>query len=199
MARVKVTILGLSSSPSSVGTFALILAEEGGKRRLPIIIGSSEAQSIALELENIKPPRPLTHDLIKNILDVFNASVNEVVIDDLKDGVFFAKISIEISGLQTIIDSRPSDAIALAVRSQCNIFVKEEIMNEASIEQDNESIESDIEIEKLSESETTISPKKQEKPKDQLPQLEKELNQAIQNEDYEKAARLRDEINKLKK
>lgn len=182
-----------------MGTFALILAEEGGKRRLPIIIGSSEAQSIALELENIKPPRPLTHDLIKNILDVFNASVNEVVIDDLKDGVFFAKISIEISGLQTMIDSRPSDAIALAVRSQCNIFVKEEIMNEASIEQDNDNMEPDVEIEKLSESETTISPKKQEKPKDQLTQLEKELNQAIQNEDYEKAARLRDEINKLKK
>lgn len=200
MERVRVNILGLSSSPSALGTFALILAEADGKRRLPIIIGSSEAQSIALELESIKPPRPLTHDLIKNMLEFFDAKIVEVLIDDLKDGVFFAKIVVELHGVRSSIDSRPSDAIALAVRTHCDIFVSDQIMTEAAIEPGDDEIQ-DIKAED-DETENTDIPVKSDqpnKPQGKLEQLEKDLNQAILSEDYEKAARLRDEINKLKK
>lgn len=201
MERVRVNILGLSSSPSALGTFALILAEADGKRRLPIIIGSSEAQSIALELESIKPPRPLTHDLIKNMLEFFDARIIEVVIDDLKDGVFFAKIVVELNGVRSSIDSRPSDAIALAVRTHCDIFVSDQIMNEAAIEPGEDEIQ-DSKADDDDEIENTDIPVQSDqpnKPQGKLEQLEKDLNQAILSEDYEKAARLRDEINKLKK
>jgi uncharacterized protein len=194
--KVHVTVLGLSTSPSALGTFALILTETGGKRRLPIIIGSSEAQSIALEIESIKPPRPLTHDLIKNMFEVFGASVTEVVVDDLKDGVFFAKIYVELNGIKTAIDSRPSDAIALAVRTHSEIYVSDQIMQEAAIEPGEDELQ-----DSKSETEDTNIPTSKplsSKPLDKINLLENDLNQAILKEDYEKAARLRDEINKLK-
>lgn len=200
MERVHVSILGLSSSPSALGTFALILSEIGGKRRLPIIIGSSEAQSIALELENIKPPRPLTHDLIKNMLEFFEATIHEVLIDDLKDGVFFAKIVVELNGIRSSIDSRPSDAIALAVRTHCDIYVSEQIMTDAAIEPgDDENPEIKAEEEESENTDIPVKSDTPKKPQGKLEQLEKDLSQAIISEDYEKAARLRDEINKLKK
>ena len=128
MERVLVDILGLSTNPASGGAYALILREVEGARRLPIIIGQAEAQSIALEMEGIKPPRPLTHDLMKNIISAFGSELTEVTIDDLRDGTFYAKLSID----NQLIDSRPSDAIALAVRYGAQIFVSSGVMDEAS-------------------------------------------------------------------
>ena len=113
--KIQVDILGLSTSPSSGGAYALILKEMNGNRRLPIIIGAFEAQSIALEMEGIKPPRPLTHDLMKNIIDTFGVSLQDVYINELRDGTFYAKITIEGVSDSQEVDSRPSDAIALAV------------------------------------------------------------------------------------
>ena len=117
MEKIQVDILGLSSSPSAGGAYALLLKESYGVRRLPIIIGSFEAQSIALEIEGIKPPRPLTHDLMKNLVDDLGGTILEIYIDELRDNTFFAKIILEISTLTNSVDARPSDAIALAVRS----------------------------------------------------------------------------------
>ena len=133
MEKVQVDILGLSTSPSSGGAYALILKEMNGNRRLPIIIGAFEAQSIALEMEGIKPPRPLTHDLMKNIIDTFGVSLQDVYINELRDGTFYAKITIEGVSDSQEVDSRPSDAIALAVRYGVPIFVAEEVLNEAGI------------------------------------------------------------------
>ncbi len=128
MERVLVDILGLSTNPASGGAYALILREVEGNRRLPIIIGQAEAQSIALEMEGIKPPRPLTHDLMKNIIAAFGAELTDVLIDDLRDGTFYAKLNIDNQS----IDSRPSDAIALAVRYGAQIFVATNVMDEAA-------------------------------------------------------------------
>ena len=128
MDKVLVDILGLSTNPASGGAYALILRELNGNRRLPIIIGASEAQSIALEMEGIKPPRPLTHDLMKNIIAAFGGELNDIVIDDLRDGTFYAKLNID----DRMIDSRPSDAIALAVRYGVQIYVAANVMDEAA-------------------------------------------------------------------
>jgi bifunctional DNase/RNase len=130
--KVQVEILGLSASPSTGGAYALLLKEVFGARRLPIIIGSFEAQSIALEIEGIKPPRPLTHDLLKNMIDLLGGTVSEVIINELRDNTFFAKIKIEVSSLSNEIDSRPSDAIALAVRTGAPLYVAEEVMKIAA-------------------------------------------------------------------
>jgi bifunctional DNase/RNase len=187
MERVLVDILGLSTNPASGGAYALILREVEGNRRLPIIIGAAEAQSIALEMEGIKPPRPLTHDLMKNIITSFGAELTDVTIDELRDGTFYAKLSID----NQLIDSRPSDAIALAVRYGAQIFVATGVMDEAAFVPDEE------------EEEQPHSPEaKPKKPKEQqvkvskLEQLHQALKQAIEKEDYEKAASLRDEIRK---
>ena len=128
MDKVLVDILGLSTNPASGGAYALILREVNGNRRLPIIIGASEAQSIALEMEGIKPPRPLTHDLMKNIITAFGAELADIIIDDLRDGTFYAKLNID----NQMIDSRPSDAIALAVRYGVQIYVASSVMDEAA-------------------------------------------------------------------
>lgn len=187
MERIQVDILGLSTSPSSGGAYALILKEVNGPRRLPIIIGAFEAQSIALEMEGIKPPRPLTHDLIKNIIDSMGVGLVDVFINELRDGTFYARLSIDSQE----IDSRPSDAIALAVRFGVPIFVAEKVMDEASFVPENEQTDG------LSETE---GEKKEPKPKpklSRLEQLQNQLNDAISKEDYEKAAKIRDEMKKL--
>lgn len=180
-------ILGLSTSPSSGGAYALILNEIDGNRRLPIIIGTFEAQAIALELEHIKPPRPMTHDLLKNMVQSFGAVVDHVFINDLSEGTFFAKIIFADNGHEQ--DARPSDAIALAVRFGASIYVDSAILDEAGILSE-------------SEEEGTISkaPQSQGQTEEmtKLEQLENELQTAIDTENYEKAARLRDEIQKLK-
>jgi bifunctional DNase/RNase len=126
--KVQVDILGLSSSQASGGAYALILKETSGPRRLPIIIGAFEAQSIALEMEGIKPPRPLTHDLLKNIIDSLGGELIDVFINELREGTFFARINLDTQE----IDARPSDAIAIAVRYGAPIFVAEKVMAEAS-------------------------------------------------------------------
>jgi bifunctional DNase/RNase len=190
MERVLVDILGLSTNPASGGAYALILREVEGSRRLPIIIGAAEAQSIALEMEGIKPPRPLTHDLMKNIITSFGAELTDVTIDELRDGTFYAKLSID----NQLIDSRPSDAIALAVRYGAQIFVASSVMDEAAFVPDEEE-------EEQSQSPETKQKKQQQKEPTvkvtKLEQLHEALKQAIEKEDYEKAASLRDEIRKL--
>jgi bifunctional DNase/RNase len=189
--KVQVDILGLSTSPSSAGAYALILKETNGKRKLPIIIGAFEAQSIALELEGMKPPRPLTHDLMRNIIDLFAVSLNEVCINELRDGTFYAKLTIEGLSDTQEVDSRPSDAIALAVRYGAPIFVGEDVLNEAGVvSEDDEETETD-EIMPKEES----SPIK--KPVTKLEQLQTSLKEAIEKEEYEKAAKLRDDIRKM--
>ncbi len=195
-------ILGLSTSPSSGGAYALILNETDGKRRLPIIIGTFEAQAIALELENIKPPRPMTHDLMRNIIQSFDTFVKEIYINDLKEGTFYAQILYDNNGDVLTQDSRPSDAIALAIRFNAPIFVSDHIIEEAGIE-------SDPQAEVQDEQEPTISESKDPEPSPEEPSpttskesrikmLEKSLTSAIAEENYEKAAKIRDELNRLK-
>ncbi len=188
--RVQVEILGLSTSPASGGAYALILKESDGKRRLPIIIGAFEAQSIALEIEGIKPPRPLTHDLMKNIIDTLGFSITEVVISELREGTFYARLLMD-SEAGREIDSRPSDAIALAVRYGAPIYVADEVMNEAGFVPDGE------EEEEAGENAVTPAPEAEEKPESPLDALRAKLDEAIQKEDYERAAQLRDEIRRL--
>lgn len=190
-------ILGLSSSPSAGGAYALLLKESFGVRRLPIIIGSFEAQSIALEIEGIKPPRPLTHDLMKNIVDDLGGSVVEIYIDELRDNTFFAKIILEVSTLTNTIDARPSDAIALAVRTGCQIFVAEEVMRAASFvpsSEDKDENEESFDI--ANDFESKQYPKQPSETK--VASLQDQLREALEKEDYERAAKLRDEINRLK-
>ena len=143
MEKIQCEILGLSSSPSTGGAYAILLKEYEGNRRLPIIIGAFEAQAIALEIEGIKPPRPLTHDLLKQLTDNLGASVIEVIVDELRENTFYAKIIIEVSGLTQEIDARPSDAIALAVRAQAPIFISESVLEAAAFipSDDSEEIE----------------------------------------------------------
>lgn len=190
MEKVQVDILGLSTSPSSGGAYALILKEVNGNRRLPIIIGAFEAQSIALEMEGIKPPRPLTHDLMKNIIDTFGVSLQDVFINELRDGTFYAKITIEGVSDSQEVDSRPSDAIALAVRYGVPIFVSDEVLKEAGIA-------AEAEEEEQGDSPKVDQPAAIKKHASKLEQLQTTLKEAIEKEEYEKAAKLRDDIRKL--
>jgi hypothetical protein len=189
--KVLVDILGLSTSPASGGAYALILREVNGNRRLPIIIGAAEAQSIALEMEGIKPPRPLTHDLMKNIIGAFGADLTDIIIDDLRDGTFYAKLNIDSQQ----IDSRPSDAIALAVRYGAHIFVAASVMDEASFVPDEEEEEEQQQTEGQARM-TKQKPEPSPKPS-QLEQLKQQLKEAIDKENYEKAAALRDQIRNM--
>lgn len=209
MQKIQVDIVGLSATPTGPSSYALILKEVGGDRRLPIIIGSFEAQAIALEMEGIKPPRPLTHDLIKNILDGLGVNIIEVVVTDLKDGTFYAKIYLELNGTTYEIDSRPSDAIAVALRCGVPIYVNEEVMEEASFAPEEESssieeIEEEEEENPLPSDEDTSqppAPKRTSKPtskEEKIAELQKQLEEAIKKEDYERAAKIRDEIRRLK-
>jgi bifunctional DNase/RNase len=188
--KVQVDILGLSTSPSSGGAYALILKEVNGNRRLPIIIGAFEAQSIALEMEGIKPPRPLTHDLMKNIIDTFGVSLQDVFINELRDGTFYAKITIEGVSDSQEVDSRPSDAIALAVRYGVPIFVSDEVLKEAGIA-------AEAEEEEQGDTRKVDQPAAMKKHASKLEQLQTSLKEAIEKEEYEKAAKLRDDIRKL--
>jgi len=196
--KVQVEILGLSSSPSTGGAYALLLKESYGIRRLPIIIGSFEAQSIALEIEGIKPPRPLTHDLLKNMVDNLGGTVKEVIIDELSDNTFFAKINVEVSTISNNIDSRPSDAIALAVRTGAPIFVSEDVMSSASFipsSEDTGEEEKDLANDLRATGESNLRETSKET---QVASLQDQLRESIEKEDYERAAIIRDKINKLK-
>ncbi len=191
-----VDILGLSPSPSSPGAYALILKETEGERRLPIIIGQFEAQAIALELEGIKPPRPLTHDLVKNVLDSLGTTLSDVIISELREGTFYARLNVERNSSNHEIDARPSDAIAIAIRFGVPIYVSENVMEEAAAipeaEEDEQQTESKSERSKKNRERSPAYTKESK-----MEQLQKELTDAISREDYERAARLRDEIRRL--
>ena len=193
--KILMEILGLSSSPSSGGAFALVLSEADGNLRLPIIIGAFEAQAIALELEHIRPPRPMTHDLIKNIIVQSNAELKEVVINDLRESTFFAKLVIKTELTEFDVDARPSDAIAIAIRFGVPVYVSSHVLKEAGIVAESEASKTPVPV----EDEVNLEPEKRPVTmEDRLINLTKNLDLAIANEDYEKAARIRDEINQLK-
>ncbi len=187
-------ILGLSTSPSSGGAYALILNEPDGGRRLPIIIGTFEAQAIALELERIKPPRPMTHDLMRSVIQGFGSYVKSVYINELRDGTFFAQVILDMDGQELDLDSRPSDAIALAIRFDAPIYVAAAVLEEAGIVSDPKVAETP-EAPQTMHAVPTPEPASDDS---RLTSLEKQLTAAVAAEDYERAARLRDEITRLK-
>jgi bifunctional DNase/RNase len=197
--NILVEIFGLSLSSSlSGGGYAIILKEIDGDRRLPIIIGQFEAQAIALQLEGIVPPRPLTHDLLKNVIELLGYNVDYIVINELKDSTFYAKIKLDSDEIDDI-DARPSDAIALALKSSSPIYVASYILEEIGfIPEKEEEGEKKIQSEQqqFEEKEPVGEDSKQKREK-KLLRLKKDLDDAVSNEDYEKAANLRDEIKKL--
>ncbi len=187
--KIKLEILGLSSSQSQSGSFALVLGESGGNRRLPIIIGMFEAQAIAIEIEKIVPNRPMTHDLFKAFSHNFDISIKEVYISDLKEGVFFARIICEHEGKIFEIDSRPSDAIAIGLRFDVDFYTNESILTEAGILLTDEYEEEIVQQDEKKPEKTSLEDLSSS-------ELEKLLTEALDKEDYEKAARIRDVLNK---
>lgn len=191
--KVKLNIIGLTTGHSQKNSYTLILGEEDGELKLPVVIGSYEAQSIALVIENITPHRPLTHDLMQSMLEEFNIALDEVIIYKLSEGVFYAKLICVQGDMQLEIDSRTSDAIALALRFEAPIYTYRDIMEDAGI---------------VLESSELDEPERQNEPEEDIKtpgfkemsaeELEKELDRAIQVEDYDRAALLRDEINSRK-
>lgn len=193
---VELEILGLSSNHSQSGSFTLVMGEVEGLRRLPIVIGMFEAQAIAIEIEKIIPNRPMTHDLFKSFSDSFQFEIEKIVISEMKEGVFYAKIHSKSETALSEIDSRPSDAIAIAVRFGATIFCSEKVLSEAGIEFSEE----DKKEEAKKPSKSVVGKNTTQKEnllKDfSLDKLNTLLEKAILDEDYEKAARIRDEINK---
>jgi len=189
-------IIGLTASPSSSGSYALILQEAGGVRRMSILIGQEAAQNIALEMEAIRPPRPVTHDLLKAILDALGTTVTEIIISELRDSIYFAQIVLD--GIASEIDARPSDAIALAIRCGAPVYVSEEVLNEAAVEVSEEEEAGDEEEE--TEEDEVEQPNDVEvpvQPRSVRDILESKLAEAVKNEDYERAAQIRDELERL--
>ncbi|MCL4118315.1 UNVERIFIED_CONTAM: hypothetical protein GTU68_030247 [Idotea baltica] len=203
MSLVKLNIKGISYSQTQNGAYALILNEVDGDRKLPIVIGAFEAQSIAIALEKeIRPPRPLTHDLFKNFADRFDIVVKQVIIHKLVDGVFYSSLICERDKIEEIIDARTSDAIALALRFQAPIFTYKNILDKAGIylkvnpEKSDDIQDENLLIDELvAEELETIVPNENYKNKT-IEELHNMLDEAVANEDYEKAAHIRDEISK---
>ena len=200
MSLIKLTIKGISYSQTQSGAYALVLSEMDGKRTLPIIIGAFEAQSIAIALEKeIRPPRPLTHDLFKTFADRYFIDIKQIIIHKLVDGVFFSSLISEKDGKEEVIDTRTSDAIALAVRFNAPIYTYESILDKAGIYlkvEDDLSVE-DSEFESDEFVAELISETPEELPEQKtLKELYKELDAAVGNENYELAAKIRDEISK---
>ena len=205
MSLVRLNIKGISYSQTQSGAYALILSEADGKRKLPIVIGAFEAQSIAIALEKeIEPPRPLTHDLFKSFSDRFDIIVKQVIIHKLIDGVFYASLVCERNKVEEIIDSRTSDAIALALRFSAPIFTYKTILEKAGIilKNDSENKENDISSnDDLMFDDLKFEKEKVESNKDSyntktIEQLHQLLTKAVAGEDYEAAAKIRDEISK---
>ena len=201
MSLIKLTIKGISYSQTQSGAYALVLSEMDGTRTLPIIIGAFEAQSIAIALEKeIRPPRPLTHDLFKTFSDRFSIQIQQVIIHKLVDGVFYSSLICEKEGVEEIIDTRTSDAIAIAVRFEAPIYTYENILDKAGVNlnvdeeldlyEENDPEEDKIELEAVfPEKESAFS-------RSSLKELHQQLEKAVDNENYELAAKIRDEISK---
>lgn len=198
MDAIQVDIVGLSTSPSSGGAYALVLGEIEGDRRLPIIIGAFEAQAIALELEKIQPPRPMTHDLLRDLYESLEAEVVDVVIDDLRDGTFFAKINYRHDADEKQLDSRPSDAVALAVRVDAPIYVAPGVLDEAGIHTEEEELSELAAPGGGGTPSGSSSGGVEEEGMSKVEKMEAQLQKAIDEENYERAAELRDEIQRLK-
>ena len=207
MGKIKLNVLGISYSQTQSGAYALVLSEEEGNRRIPIIVGGFEAQAIAIELEGLAPPRPLTHDLFKNFAESYGIQITEVNIPKLEDGVFFATILCDNGDNQMTLDARTSDAIALALRFKCPIYTTDDIIEKAGIVLDFEkgstleSNEEDVPPEKGS-SEPKMKPAAKvpsDLSKLSVEELNKMLSEAIAREDYEKASLLRDELDRRSK
>jgi uncharacterized protein len=193
--RIELDIIGLQSSQSQSGSFALVLGEREGDRRLPIIIGMFEAQAIAIEMEKITPNRPMTHDLFRSFAHEFKYNVEEIIISDLKEGVFFAKIICSGEYGKVEIDARPSDAIAISLRFNAQIYTYEKILAEAGIVLSDEEEIEEIAVKGAKEKKESSGKSGKSALEDiPLEELNKMLAKAIEDEDYEKAARLRDEI-----
>lgn len=194
--KILLEVIGLSYSQTQTGAYALVLGEAEGNRRLPIIIGGFEAQAIAIELEKMAPSRPLTHDLFKKFAEAFKINVKEVIIYNLLEGIFYAKLICDNGGSEVEIDSRTSDAIALAVRFNCPVYTYEFILSSAGIVLDEEN-KPEEEFEEISKTEP-VSEKLSDMGAATVQELENMLAQAISNEEYEKASKIRDEIKKRK-
>jgi bifunctional DNase/RNase len=192
--KIKLEILGLSPSQSQAGSFALVLGEELGNRRLPIIIGVFEAQAIAVQIENIVPNRPMTHDLFKSFADGMNYTLKEIVISDLKEGIFYAKIVCTDSLREVEIDARPSDAIAIGLRFDIPIFTYEAILSEAGIVSSSLTEEEDEDEDAVRETLKTSGTSKDQLRDLTFDELQRMLDDALTKEDYEKAAKIRDEM-----
>lgn len=193
---VELEILGLSSNHSQSGSFTLVMGEVEGLRRLPIVIGMFEAQAIAIEIEKIIPNRPMTHDLFKSFSDSFQFEIEKIVISEMKEGVFYAKIHSKSETALSEIDSRPSDAIAIAVRFGATIFCSEKVLSEAGIEFSEEDKKEEAKKPSKSVASKNTTQKENLLKDFSLDKLNTLLDKAILDEDYEKAARIRDEINK---
>lgn len=204
MSLVRLNIKGISYSQTQNGAYALILSEVDGQRKLPIVIGAFEAQSIAIALEKeIKPPRPLTHDLFKNFADRFDIVVKQVIIHKLVDGVFYSSIICERDKIEEIVDARTSDAIALALRFKAPIFTYKNILDKAGIylksgskETQEDELENNLVEQLIQEDKPGAAQEAVDYSGYTLKELNEMLDQAVANEDYEKAARIRDEISK---
>jgi len=206
MSKIKLNVLGLSYSQTQSGAYALVLSEESGERRIPIIIGGFEAQAIAIELEGLKPPRPLTHDLFVSFAGELKAKLLEVNIHKLEEGVFYSELVCDHSGKVLKMDARTSDAVALALRFKCPIYTTEEIMSKAGIILE-------IEEQKKPEDKDPAPPKQKKEKKEYAKppvsstkfgsmtkkELEDILQKAIEEEDYERASEIRDELNRRSK
>lgn len=199
MKKIELRIVALSHSVSQSNNYAVVLGEMVGLRRIPIVIGSFEAQAIAVAMEKMTPNRPLTHDLFKQTLEAFKVEIKEIIINNLLDGIFYARLICEREGEIIELDSRTSDAIALAVRFQCPIFTYEFILDTAGVELD-ESTQADIEEESDDEMEEKPGKSKQSSLSTySLESLQNMLLQVLEEENYEKAATIRDEIDKRKR
>ena len=198
MKKVKLNILGLSYSQTQTGAYALVLSEADGNRRIPIIIGAVEAQAIAIQLEGLKPPRPLTHDLFLNVALAFDIEIAEVFIHKLEEGIFYAEIVCEQNNNRIRVDSRTSDAIALALRFECPIFTTEEIIEKAGIimefDENGDVSDEPGDSELLGKASSNAVDYSDCSPEE----LDELLDAAITDENYEKASEIRDEIKKRK-
>lgn len=193
MEKLQLDIVGLSYSQTQSGAYALVLGESNGKRRLPIIIGGFEAQAIAIELENMTPTRPLTHDLFKSFADAFSVTIKEVIVYNLVEGIFYSKIICDHNGKEVEIDARTSDAIAIAVRFKCPVFTYEFILSSAGILLEDEDLEADAD-----EGEDTSKEEPKSLKQLSIDELNNQLDEAVDAEDYEKASKIRDELNRRK-